>query len=258
MSRCRPILTPIAAVSMLLVGCADVGPAADDRDRTERTTLRVFAAASLRGSFTELERSFEDAHEDIDIELTFGGSSGLAAQIQQGAPAHVLATADEETMRVVPDVAATRPTVFARNRLAIVVEPGNPKGVTSLRDLARQDLVVVLCAPAVPCGRLAAAALQAEDVVVEARSLEENVGGVRAKVEFGEADAGIVYASDALAAGDALSSVVDARFADDRLAARYPIAVLDGAPRGAATAWVDHIRSANGRAVLERAGFLAP
>ena len=219
----------------------------------------MFAAASLRGAFTALEGSFELAHEDIDVELTYGGSSSLAAQIEQGAPAHVLATADEETMRlVVPDVAATLPTVFARNRLAIVVEPGNPKRVTSLRDLARQDLVVVLCAPAVPCGRLAAAALQAEHVAVEARSLEENVGGVRSKVELGEADAGIVYATDALAAGDALSSVDDPRFADSRFAARYPIVVLDGAPRRAATAWVDHVRSANGRVVLERAGFLAP
>ena len=247
-----PRVAALLAVPLLLVGCVA------GSDGATPTTLRVFAAASLRPAFIELADSFEGAHDDVAVELTFGGSSGLAAQIEQGAPAHVFASADEETMRRVRrERRSSAPTVIARNRLTIVVEAGNPEGVTSLRDLARSDLVVVLCATAVPCGRLAAAALGAAGVVVEARSLEESVGGVRSKIELGEADAGIVYVTDALDAGPSLTSVHDPRFDDAALLASYPIAALDGAPR-AADAWVAHVRSASGRSALTRAGFLAP
>ena len=241
------------ASSLLLTACGG------GRGTEARTTLRVFAATSLRAAFTELERSFEAEHDGIDVEVTYGGSSGLAAQIEQGAPAHVLATADEHTMRTVTDESAPRRLdVVARNRLAIVVEPGNPEGVGSLRDLSRTDLVVVLCAPRVPCGRLAAAALARAGVVVEARSFEEHVGGVRSKVELGEADAGIVYVTDAIDAGSGVTTVDDRHFDDRSLEAVYPIAILEGAPRDPADAWVDHVRSDTGRSALTRAGFLAP
>ena len=250
--RSRP---GVAALVVLL--SSSVGACAVD-DAGGRGELRVYAATSLRAVFTELETAFEAAHDDVDVALTFGGSSGLAAQIQQGAPAHVFAAADEDTMRSVVDEDATRPpVVFARNRLALVVEPGNPEGVSSLRDLARAGLVVVLCAPAVPCGRLALAALARAGVTVSARSLEENVGGVRSKVELGEADAGIVYATDVLDAGDRLDEVVDPLLDDPGLDAVYPMAVLDGAP-SAAAAWVDHVRSSRSQATLRRHGFLVP
>ena len=250
---------PLLAAVLLLSSACGAGASGSDGGRGSTTTLRVFAATSVRAVFSDLESSFEAAHQDVDVELTFGGSSGLAAQIEQGAPADVLATADEQTMSLVVDeTGSSRPTVFARNRLAIIVEPGNPEGIVSLRDLGRPGLVVVLCAPAVPCGRLAAAALDAARVAVVPRSLEENVGGVRSKVELGEADAGIVYATDALDAGDAVTKVDAPQFDDAALEAVYPIAVLDGAPREAAEAWVDHVLSPAGRSALSRAGFLAP
>ena len=253
--------TVLSLSLLLLGGCGD----GDGGGRNGApTTLQVYAATSLRAAFTDLERTFEATH-DVDVALTFGGSSALAAQIRQGAPAHVLATADEATMRLAvndddndDDNALSPTTAIARNRLTIVVEPGNPQGITTLTDLADRDLVVVLCAPAVPCGRLAAAALRSAGVDVTARSLEENVGGVRSKVELGEADAGIVYVTDALDAGDRLSSVDDPHFEDPSLEAVYPMAVLDGAPGEAAAAWVAHVRSGVGRSALARAGFLAP
>ena len=242
------------AVLLVATSCT-----ASDETTSRRTTLRVFAATSLRAVFGELERSFEDEHADVDVELTFGGSSALAAQVRQGAPAHVLATADEQTMRTaLPEDADPPRTAFARNRLAIVVEPTNPKRIMSLSDLGRDDIAVVLCAPAVPCGRLAAAALERAGVRVEARSLEENVGGVRAKVELGEADAGVVYVTDAIEAGDELTRVDDPRLADPSLEAVYPMAILEGAPQPAARSWVAFVRSDAGRRALERRGFLAP
>ena len=265
----RAAVAAVAAVAVAVVAAGglaacgrddpgDVGARSGGGSGT--TTLRVFAATSLRVVFDDLAAAFEGEHEDVEVEVTYGGSSGLAAQIEQGAPADVFASADLETMRgVVPEDAAPGPVVFARNRLALVVEPGNPEGIRSLRDLTRPGLVVVLCAPAVPCGRLAAAALAAAGVGgdVEPRSLEEHVAAVRSRVELGEADAGIVYATDVLDAGDAVSEVREAVFDDPSLQAVYPVAVLPGAPADAAASWVAFLRSPAAQEALARRGFLA-
>lgn len=226
----------------------------------DRSVVRVFAAASLTEAFTDLASSFETAHPDTSVRLTFGASSALAAQVTDGAPADVFATADEVSMEAVVDAGnALDPEVFARNRLTILVERGNPREIRGLADLGRDGLVVVLCAPEVPCGRLARRLLEREHVTVRPASLEENVKAVVSKVTLGEADAGIVYATDARAAGAKAESIAVAAAADPDLEAVYPMAITSNARDvEAARAWVDHVRSPQGRRVLASHGFLEP
>lgn len=228
--------------ALLLVGCGS-----DDGDGG----ITVLAAASLADPFTELAAVFEAA-EGVDVALRFGGSYALVAQVNEGAPADVLVTADELTMAAVNG--AVDPTIIARNRLAIAVERGNPKGITGLGDLDRPDVVLVLCAPEVPCGRLGALALDRAGVDVAPASLEENVKGVVSKVALGEADAGIVYATDVRGAN---AVTIDAD--EPELEAVYPMTVLESGDHAAlAGAWVDFVAGPEGRAVLVAHGFLAP
>lgn len=220
----------------------------------------MFAAASLTEAFTEMGGKFEEAHPGVEVTFNFAGTSSLVEQIDQGAPADVLASADEADMaKAVSAGDAADPTPIARNRLAILVENGNPLGIERLADLAEPGVVVVLCAPEVPCGRYAAAALAKADVVVEPASLEENVKAVASKVTLGEADAGIVYRSDVRAlAGTAEGVPIDIA-ADPDLEAVYPMARTSGSRNPiAASAWIDFVRSREGRAVLTRYGFLEP
>jgi molybdate transport system substrate-binding protein len=181
------------------------------------------------------------------------------AQIRDGAPADVLATADEPTMATVRDAGllAGPPVVFARNRLTIVVEPGNPKGVTGLADLAREDLVVVLAAPEVPVGRYARELLSRAGVTVTPRSLEANVKAVVTKVSLGEADAGIAYVTDVRAASLKVASV-EIPEATSHLAT-YPVAVLARSARpDEAKAFVARLLSERGREILRSHGFEPP
>jgi molybdate transport system substrate-binding protein len=218
-------------------------------------TLLVLAASSLAESFTELGRRFEAEHPGLSVAFSFAASSSLARQVTEGAPGDVLATADEVSIRRAVDAGAVgSPTVFARNRLAIVTRPGNPEALTGLADLARSGLVVVLCAVEVPCGRLAAEALAGAGVRVQPASVEENVKAVLAKVALGEADAGIVYVTDVRAGGDRVTGVE----IPDSLnrVADYPVAVTtSSARREAAAAWVDFVLGPAGRGVLARHGF---
>lgn len=219
-------------------------------------TVRVFAASSLTEAFTELGDAFEDTAggENADVEFQFGASSTLAQQIESGAVAAVFVSADEESMARAAPGAAT--VTIARNRLALVVEKGNPKGIDSLDDLARPGVLLVVCAPAVPCGRLGAAMLAKSGAGAKPASLEENVKAVVAKVALGEADAGIVYGSDigaAEAAGTA-EGVSIPLAADPALEAVYPMAVLE--PTAGAKAWAAFVTSDRGRRVLAAHGFL--
>jgi molybdate transport system substrate-binding protein len=219
----------------------------------------VFAAASLAESFTALGAAYARSHAPATVEQSFAGSGSLVAQIESGAPADVIATADPDSMRTLEraGVLASAPAVFARNRLEIAVERGNPKGVRGLADLARSDLVVILAAETVPAGRYARQALGAAGVRVEPRSLEENVKAVLAKMTLGEADAGIVYATDVRAAGERVAGVAipDAQ----NVIATYPIALVKHASvRAEARAFVDFVLSSEGRAILAEFGFLAP
>lgn len=238
---CGRVLSVASAALATSFGC---GGAPDD----ERT-LTVFAAASLTDAFTEIASAFESDRPDVDVVLNFAGSSELVAQIAEGAPADVVATADEATMARL-DV---RTVVFATNRLEIVVEAGNPFQIDDLADLAQPGLVVVRCADEVPCGAYAIAVLDRAGVDVAVASLEANVKAVVTKVAVGEADAGLAYATD-LGVAD-VDGVPFAEAAD--VAARYPIAALDDDDR-VAREFVDAVTGAQGRSILADHGFGPP
>lgn len=257
----RPRLAAVLGVLIALTACAATGAPDAVRASPGRVAgeVTVFAAASLSDAFTEIGRRFEATHPDVAVTFNFAGSHQLATQILEGAPAGVFASADPTQMDVVAEawLVAGRPAVFARNRLQIVVEPGNPKQVVTLRDLRRDGVSVVLAAEQVPAGRYARDALERAEVALSPVSLETDVRAVLAKVALGEADAGIVYASDVATAGDRVDGVEipDAQ----NVVATYPIAALAGAPNpDAARAFVAAVRSDAGRAALERAGFAPP
>lgn len=226
----------------------------------EGTRLRVLAAASLAASFEELATAFEADHPGIEVQLSVGGSADLVAQVREGAPADVLATADTATMaRVVDaDLVAEEPAVFATNVLAVAVPAGNPAGVTGLTDLAAgSDLDLVVCAPEVPCGAVAARVAQAAGIRLDPASEEQSVTDVLGKVLSGEADAGLVYATDLLsAAGDVEGVPLPPGAATTT---DYPIAVLaDAEEPDLARAFVDLVRSTVGEQVLAESGFRSP
>lgn len=222
--------------------------------------LRVFAAASLTEPFTALGAVFEAAHPGVDVRFTFAASSALARQIADGAAADVFASADRATMAELTGAGhALRPRVVARNRPAVIVEPGNPRGITGVADLDRPGLVVILCAPDVPCGRAAAAVLRRAGVAAAPASLEENVKAVVSRVTLGEADAGIVYATDVLAAGGRAAGIEIDTGGDPELEVAYPMAVTTGAAHpSAGDAWANFVLSGAAQRVMRRHGFLAP
>lgn len=259
-SRRLPGLLSLLLAATLLAGCGgDAGEAADSPAPAGANRLRgsltVLAASSLTEAFDEIGKRFEAAHPEVNVTFSYDASSALVQQVVSGAPADVLATADEVTMQqAVSGSAVDAPAVFARNRLAIVVRAGNPEGVRGLADLARSDLLVVLCAEQVPCGRFSNQVLERAGVRAQPRSFEANVKGVVAKVVLGEADAGIAYVTDARAAGRQVEAVPipDAQ----NVVAAYPLAVVKDAPnRTAAAAFVDYVRSSEGQSVLETFGF---
>lgn len=219
----------------------------------------VFAAASLTDAFGAIATGFEEAHPGTSVTLNLAGSQQLAGQILAGAPADVFASANAAQMARITEEGLTsaQPVTFAENSLAIAVEPGNPKDVAGLGDLARDDLVVVLAAEEVPAGAFARQALDAAGVGVRPASLETDVRAALSKVQLGEADAGIVYASDVVAAGDGVTRVEIP--AAENVLASYPVAPLEAAsnPEGAA-AFVDFLRSPTARETLTGLGFRSP
>ncbi|MEX0846330.1 MAG: molybdate ABC transporter substrate-binding protein [Ilumatobacteraceae bacterium] len=222
-------------------------------------TIVVFAASSLTDSFTEIGAAFEATHPGTSVSFNFAGSGDLATQIIQGAPADVFASAAESSMTTLVDAGqnAGAPVVIARNTFEIIVEPGNPTAIVSVADLARPDLVVVLCAESVPCGAGAAAVLAKAGVAVTPKSYEEKAKGVVTKVTAGEADAGIVFVTDVRAAGTSATGVEIPT--DVNVISRYPIVVTNEAPNPvAARAFTDFVAGLQGQAVLASYGFLAP
>ncbi|WP_244900157.1 molybdate ABC transporter substrate-binding protein [Sediminihabitans luteus] len=247
-----------ALLALTLAGCATSSdtPATATAGPADRT-LTVLAAASLRDVFTELGDEFEDTHPGVTVRLSFAGSNDLADQVLAGAPADVLATADEATMaRVVDAGDAEQPTLFASNALVVVVPPDNPAGITGWTDLADPDAKVVICAVAVPCGT-ATAQVEASAGEVHAVSEEASVTDVLAKVTSGEADAGVVYGTDAALAGDDVRVVPTPETAD--VVNRYPIALLPTADDAAlAGEFVALVTGTVGREALAADGFGAP
>jgi molybdate transport system substrate-binding protein len=221
--------------------------------------LTVFAASSLTESFTAIAKQFEKRYPDVSVKLNFDSSSNLAAQIQQGAPADAFASADEANLQKAVDSGdvTVKPIVFAKNRLEIAVENGNPEKINGLADLDESELVVVLCADAVPCGKYAAEAFAKAGVSVRPASKEENAKAALSKVALGEADASVVYVTDVKAAkGDVDGVKIPDRF---NVIATYPIAVVEeGTNPAAAKAWVRFIRSNRAQSTMRRFGFLPP
>jgi len=249
------------AAAALLTGCAGSppatsGPASDAADDALGGTLTVHAAASLQAAFDELLATFSAEHPEVDVQpAVYDGSSTLVAQLADGAPADVLATADEATMAdlVATGLAASEPQVLATNTLVVAVPPGNPDGVADLADLA--GLRHAVCAPEVPCGAATAALLAAAGVELDPVTLERNVAAVAERVARGDVDAGLVYATDVVAREELLDAVVPALAGT--VVNRYPVVVLDGAQR-AAEAFVELVLSPRGRSVLAAHGFGPP
>ncbi|MGY1715619.1 molybdate ABC transporter substrate-binding protein [Geodermatophilus sp. SYSU D01106] len=222
-------------------------------------TLTVFAAASLTDVFTALGEQLEAENDGLTVQFNFAGSSALATQLTQGAPADVFASANGAQMSVVTDagLADGDPTVFTANVLQIAVPAGNPAGVTGLADFAREELALAVCAPDVPCGAAAEDVFAAAGVTPRPDTQEEDVRAALTKVELGEVDAALVYATDVVAAGDAVEgiSVPEAEDAVND----YPLCTLAGAPNpDAARAFVDLVLSDEGQQALQDAGFRAP
>ena len=222
-------------------------------------SVTVFAAASLTDAFGEIADEFEAANPGVNVEPSFGASSALREQILAGAPADVFASANLSNMdRVVEaDAAAGDPRTFATNRLEIVVPAGNPADVTGLAAFGDDDLLVGLCAAEAPCGELARKALANAGVTPRLDTEEPDVRSLLTKVEAGELDAGLVYATDALAAGDAVEGI--AIPADDNVVAEYPIATLaEAGGAEVADAFVAYVLSGAGQDILASYGFDSP
>jgi molybdate transport system substrate-binding protein len=220
--------------------------------------ITVFAAASLTAAFTEIGDAFMVENPDANVVLNFAASSELVTQIGEGAPADVFASADPGNMTKLTDAGqnATEPVVFATNIAEIIVAPGNPEGITGVADLANPDLIVVQCAPEVPCGTYAAQIYENAGVTVTPKSLEENVKAVVTKVTLGEADAGIVYATDVNAAGADAEGIEIPE--DINVVAEYPIAAVAESPNAdGAQAFIDFVLSDQGQKILASYGFLA-
>lgn len=219
-------------------------------------TLVVFAASSLSAVFEALAEDFERERGDVDVQISVAGSSSLREQILDGAPADVFAAANEAVMDelVAAGRAAATPTPFATNRLVVGVPAGNPGAVVDLRDLARQDLLVGLCATGVPCGDLARSVLTRAGVRPALDTEEPDVRALATKLAAGDLDVGLVYLTDALA-----TDLIDRIEVADSQSVRYPIVVVDDAPAAvSAREFVAFVLSADGQNVLREFGFGAP
>lgn len=250
----RRVLALGVLAALMLAACgAGSGTSGSER------TLTVFAAASLKDSFEELKPVFEAAHPGVRVSFSFAGSSDLVAQLGQGAPADVLASADAVTMAaaVDDDLIAGEPVSFAANTLQIVTPPGNPGGLRSLEDLADPALQVVLCSPAVPCGAATQTVEDLAGVDIAPASEEQSVTDVLNKVSAGEADAGLVYVTDVKAAGSAVEGLAFPEAA--RAVNTYPIAAVRGSGNERlARAFIDLVTGPEGQSVLASAGFADP
>jgi molybdate transport system substrate-binding protein len=258
------LLAALLAGAVVLAACGADDPAPPAAggtatgDRIEGQVV-VFAAASLTEAFTELGAAFEAEHPGTDVVLGFAASSELVTQLLEGAPADVYASADRTNMARLTDAGGARdePVVFATNRSAIVVAPGNPLGISGVADLTDPDLIVVTCAPQVPCGSYATRIFASAGVDVVPDSYEENVKAVVTKVALGEADAGIAYVTDVRAAGATVAGVEIP--AEDNVLAEYPMVLTADAPNPAGgRAFVELVLGPTGQAILAGDGFTSP
>ncbi len=258
--RVRLILI-VVAVLVALTGCGSSSKSSSSSDSGSKLSgdLNVFAASSLTNAFTDEQAALKTSAPDLALTYNFAGTQQLVQQIQSGAPADVIASADQKNMQTLIDAGLVEtPKVFAKNKLQIAVAPGNPKHIQSLSDLEKSGVVLVLADPSVPAGKYA---LQAFDnaglPAPKPKSLELDVKATLAKLTSGEADAVVVYVTDVKAAGDKVQGVEIP--ANQNVTATYPIAALkDSKHLAAAEAFVNEIASGGGQQVLATRGFLPP
>lgn len=264
MSRSFRAVAVVAAAVLSLAGCSSSDPGASTQTGADAGSgitgdVTVFAAASLTESFTRIGKDFEAAHPGVKVTFNFAGSSALATQINQGAPADVFASAAPKNMTDVTDTGAItdEPTTFVTNTLEIAVPKGNPARISGLADFARSDLRIALCAEQVPCGAAARKVFDAAGITAAPDTLEQDVKAVLTKVSLGEVDAALVYRTDVKAAGDKVEGI---EFPEsDKAVNEYPIAVCAKAPNpDGAKAFVEYVLSDEGRKVLTEAGFGTP
>jgi molybdate transport system substrate-binding protein len=248
-SMCRQLL----AVLVLLAPASCGGSSAAG----QHTKLVVLAASSLTDTFTRLASTFEKDHPGVRVVTSFGSSTTLAEQIVSGAPADVIATADDTSMQIVADqhLLSGGPVRFASNTMVIATPPNNPGRVSSVADLAGTDFV--MCDPSAPCGAAGQTVLDKAGVTTKPKSFEADARSVLAKVTLGEADAGLVYVTDAKAAGDTVRTIAIPP-ADNAVNSYYIAAVKASAAARAANDWLRLVTSPTGQRVLRSAGFGPP
>jgi molybdate transport system substrate-binding protein len=254
-------------LALLLAGCGSAAPA--PTTASEIQTLTVFAAASLADAFTEIGKNFEATHPGVTVTFNFAGSQALRTQIEEGAPADIFASANKTEMDALISggyVAEGTPQMFLNNKLVIILPASNSAGLTKLEDLANSRIKLVLAADEVPVGKYARQSLGQmngpfgsdfkEKVLANVVSNEDNVKQVVAKVQLGEADAGIVYTSDAVAAPDLKTIEIPNEL---NVIAEYPIAPLtDSVNADLAPVFINYILSSDGQSVLQKWGFAPP
>jgi molybdate transport system substrate-binding protein len=248
-------LALLLCATLALAGCGSSGgPDGDAAD----ATVTVFAASSLKGAFTELGKQFEADHDGVEVVFSFAGSSDLVAQIEGGADADVVASADEANMdKLSADDLVGEPLLFASNTLEIAVPPGNPGRVENLDDLTDDSLKLVVCAPEVPCGAAATELAEKSGLTFKPVSEEQSVTDVLNKVISGEADAGLVYVTDVKAAGEEVEGVGVSEAED--VVNYYPVAtVADSDEAELAQDFMDLVTGDEGARVLADAGFGKP
>lgn len=259
--RSLRILPVLGAAALALAACSGgastpeaTASSGEDQVPAREIVLNVYAAASLTETFGELEKTFEAANPEVDVRFNFAGSQDLVTQLGEGADVDVLATANESTMKKAADAGQVdAQTIFVTNTLTLITTPGNPAGITGL-DSSLDGAKLVICAPEVPCGKLTKTLTDKLGVTLNPVSEEQAVTDVRGKVSSGQADAGIVYKTDALAEGDAVDTV-EIQGADEAVN-KYPIALVSASTKkDYGQKWIDLVLSTEGQAILEEAGF---
>jgi molybdate transport system substrate-binding protein len=264
LAACGPASTPAPAAST-----SQIEPSVPSTTTPQPRTLTVFAAASLADAFSEIGRDFEAAHPGVTVTFNFAGSGSLRTQLEQGAVADIFASANQTEMdTLVADdlVVANSSRVFLNNTLLIILPASNPANIKTLQDLAHPGIKLVLGDTTVPAGKYARQILANLDtdpaftsdfsarVLANLVSNETNVRQVVAKVQLGEADAGIVYVSDAVAAPELKTIEFPTT---DNVIAKYPIAALKSAPQpDLAADFIAFVLSPDGQAILKEWGFI--
>lgn len=245
------------ATAVLLAACGQEGSAGtqSSEDDVSGGTVTVLAAASLTDVLTLVEDDFESANEGVDVRISFAASSTIVQQVNGGAPADVIALADQSSLEPLDqELMVGEPVVFITNSLQLSVPPDNPGEVGALADLASPDLSVVVCAEQVPCGNATASLFERQGLTPNVVSFEPDVRATLSKVELGEADVGVVYRTDVTAAGDRVQGIEIPE--DQNVINSYPVVAVSDADLG--HRFIDFLLSEGGQERLTDAGFVAP